>query len=322
MDVNQPLTLYDALVIGGGPAGLSAAGYLARACRSVVVVDCKRPGRSDYAQVNHNYLGFPEGIAAVELSARGREQAVRFGVRFYEAEVARLREVDGVFEAEAPGGLVLHGRAIVLATGVNDRWPEFPGYEEFVGRTMHWCIVCDGFEMQGKRVIVVGNDEETAQTACQMLRFTDKVTILTNDGSLGLPPQIVRHLDERGIRVVVGRIAGARAKERGVFEVVELEGGGEIELDHLFSHQGSDPNSALARSLGVELSGGGYVRVDTEGRTSVAGVYAAGDVTRLFSHQIATAVHEGATAANALNHYLFEKDEEAFRAARGQATGS
>ena len=318
MDVNQPVTLYDALVIGGGPAGLSAAVYLARACRAVAVVDCRRPGRSDYAQVNHNFLGFPEGIAAVELSKRGRKQAERFGVRFYEAEVARLRQTEGLFEAEAPGGLTLHGRSVILATGVNDRWPEFPGYEEFVGRTMHWCIVCDGFEMQGKRVVVIGNDDEAAQTAAQMLRFTDRVTLLTNDGSLGLPPESVRHLDERGIRVVVGRITGARAKERGVFEAILLEGGGEIELDHLFSHQGSEPNSALARSLGVELNQGGYIQVDTEGRTSVPGIYAAGDVTRLFSHQIATAVHEGAAAATALNYDLFLRDEEAFRVGHAQ----
>jgi len=318
MDVNQPVPLDDALVIGGGPAGLSAAVYLGRACRSVAVVDCKRPGRSDYAQVNHNYLGFPEGIAALELSARGREQAERFGARFYEAEVARLWQAEGLFAAEAPGGLILHGRAVVLATGVEDRWPAFPGHEEFVGRTMHWCIVCDGYEMQGQRVVVAGNDEETARTACRLLRFTERVTLLTNDGSLGLRPAIVRHLDDRGIRVVVGRIVGARAKERGVFEAVLLEGGGELELDHLFSHQGAAANSALARALGVELSPGGYIRVDTEGWTSLPGVYAAGDVTRLFAHQIATAVHEGAAAATALNFDLFLKDEEAFRVGHAQ----
>ena len=322
MDVNQPVTLYDALVIGGGPAGLSAAVYLARACRSVAVVDCRRPGRSDYAQVNHNFLGFPKGIAAVDLSKRGREQAERFGVRFYEAEVARLRQTEGLFEAEAPGGLTLHGRSVILATGVNDRWPEFPGYEEFVGRTMHWCIVCDGFEMQGKRVVVIGNDDEAAQTAAQMLRFTDRVTVVTNDGSLGLAPETVERLDEHRIRLLVGRIAGATARdgEKGALATVRLEGGEEIEADHLFSVQGSEPNTALARSLGVRLTGGGYVEVDTEGKTSVPGVYAAGDMTRLFSHQIATAVHEGSAAANALNYYLFEKDEEAFRTARGQPT--
>lgn len=318
VDINRPVDLYDALIIGGGPAGLSAAVYLARACRRVAVADCKRPGRSDYAQVNHNYLGFPDGIAALELSSIGRQQAERFGARFVDVEVARLGQADGVFAAEAPGGTTLHARAVILATGVHDRWPEFPGYHDFVGRTLHWCIVCDGYEMRGQRVVVVGNDDETAQTASQMQRFTDQVTLLTNDGSLGMRPEIVRHLDERGIWIVVGRIVGARSKKRGIFEAIELEGGGEIDLDHLFSHQGADPNVALARALGLDLDAGQYIRADDEGRTSMPGVYAAGDVTRHFAHQISSAVHEGAAAATTLNYDLFLKDEEAFRVSHGQ----
>ncbi len=320
MDVTRPLDLFDALVIGGGPAGLSAAVNLARACRSVAVVDCGRPGRSDWAQTNRNYLGFPDGITAVELSALGRAQAEHYGVRFYDAEVARLVHDDAVFTAEAPGDLTLHGRAVVLATGVNDRWVTFPDYEQYVGRTMHWCIVCDGYEMQGKRVLVVGNDDHAAETAIQLRHFTDQVVMLTNGGSLGLSPEQVSEVDEHGIRLVVGRIAGARARAKGVFEAVLLEGGGEIELDHLFNQQGADPNSALARALGVKLTDQGYIVVDTEAKTSLPGVYAAGDVTRLFSHQVATAVHEGGTAATALNYYLYQKDLEAFRAGRGQTS--
>ncbi len=324
MEMNPSIDLYDAVIVGGGPAGLSAAVYLARWCRSVAVVTCDVPGRSDWPQVNHNYLGFPEGIAAREIVERGRAQAAAYGARFYDAEVAYVSRVDdeGVFKIEAPG-LTLRARAMLLATGVRDCWVEFPGYEEFIGRSIHWCIVCDGYEMQGQRVVVAGNDEHTAEMAVQMLRFTDRVTIVTNSGSLGMPPDVVERLDEHRISLVVGRIVEARARERGALAAVRVEGGGkveEIEVDHLFSVQGSEPNSALARALGVRLSNGGYIEVDTEGKTSVPGVYAAGDVTRLFSHQIATAVHEGGAAANALNYYLFERDEEAFRTARGQAS--
>ena len=129
MDVTQPVDLYDALVVGGGPAGLSAAVNLARACRSVAVVDCGRPGRSDWPQTNRNYLGFADGITALRLGELGREQAERYGARFYEAEIARLtHDPDtALFTAEARGGLALHGRAVLLATGVEDRWVEFPG---------------------------------------------------------------------------------------------------------------------------------------------------------------------------------------------------
>ncbi len=100
---------------------------------------------------------------------------------------------------------------------------------------------------------------------------------------------------------------------------LQLEGGEEISLDHLFSAQGAEPNVALAQSLGVEIDTGGYITADPEGTTAVPGVYAAGDVTRQLAHQIVTAAHEGAAAANALNHRLFVQDEEGFRVGHGQA---
>jgi thioredoxin reductase (NADPH) len=309
VDINRPGDHFDALIIGGGPAGLSAAVYLSRACLSVALLDCKDTGRSDWGQINRNYLGFPEGVSTVELIERGRAQAQRFGTRIFEAEVASLTKRGKLFRASAPD-LTIHGRAVILATGVEDRWATFPGYKEFVGKTMHWCIVCDGYEMQGQRVLVVGNDEEAAEMALQMKVFTKDVAMLTNHGSLGLHPDTVRRLDGQGIQIVVGRIASAQSKEPGHFASVTLEGGEGIELDHLFSSQGAVPNTALARSLGVELSDQGYIKVDTEAHTNIRGVFAAGDVTRLFSHQVTTAVHEGAAAAMALNYFLFTRGDE------------
>lgn len=323
MEINPTVDLYDALIIGGGPAGLSAAVYLARWCRSVAVATCDRPGRADWPQLNHNYLGFPDGVPAQELVARGREQAERYGARFYEVEIAALscQEEDGIFKAEARD-LTLRARGVVLATGVRDRWVEFPGFEAFIGRSLHWCIVCDGYEMRDQTVVIAGNDQHTAEMAIQMLRFTSEVTIVTNSGSLGMSPPTVERLDQHRVRLVVGRIASARAvkNEPGMLAALKLEAGDEVVADHLFSVQGSEPQVALATALSMRLTTDGFIEAGVEGKTSVPGVFAAGDVTRLFAHQIATAVHEGATAANSLNYYLFHKDEEAFRAARGLAT--
>jgi thioredoxin reductase (NADPH) len=300
---------YDAVIIGGGPAGLTAAIYLARSLRSVAVVDCDRPARSDWVQVNHNYLGFPDGISIVDLGKRGRAQAEQYGARFYETEATSISRLDGEFEVTA-GQHKLCGRAVILATGVTDNWVEFPGYEEFIGRSMHWCIVCDGYEMQGQRVLVVGDDEHAAQVAMQMVRFTNDVSLLVRMEAPEMDQRLRQALSARGIRVMSGEIATARAREPGVFAAVVLAGGEEIEVDHLFSEQGARPNVALAESMGIDLTDDGYIRVDTEGRTSMAAIYAAGDVTRLFSHQVVTAAHEGATAATSLAYDLFAAEND------------
>ena len=300
--------MLDALIVGGGPAGLSAAVYLGRACRSTLVFDCPRPGRSDWAQTNHNYLGFPDGVTVDELTDRGRRQAERFGARFSTARVTDLSRDGDHFVARAAGG-TYRGRAVVLATGVADCWPEFPGYEEYIGRSMHWCIVCDGFEMQGKRVLVVGNDDHAAEMSVQLLRFTRDVTLLTNDDEIALSDDSLELLGRHGVEVVADRLVGARPKAPGEFAAVLLASGGEVETDHVFGAQGAEPNSGLAAELGVTLTGNGYIKVDSEAKTNQPGVYAAGDVTRLFSHQIATAVHEGATAAGSLNYALFQQEE-------------
>lgn len=307
---------YDAVIVGGGPAGLSAAISLARACRSVALFESERPGRSDWGQINHNFLGFPDGISIVDLCARGRAQAERFGVRIHDAFVETVAPDEHGFTVTARGR-THHGRGLILATGVTDKWVQFPGYKDYIGKTMHWCITCDGYEMQHQRVLVVGNDAETAELALQMLGFKPKaVTVLTNSRGVGLPLEQIAELRSHGIDLMVDRIVNARSRGQGCFEAVLLEGGGELPLDHLFSAQGAEPNAALALSLGVDLTEDGFIKVDSGAKTSVAGVYAAGDVTSLFSHQVLTAAHEGATAAASLVHALYQQDEDAFQAER------
>jgi thioredoxin reductase (NADPH) len=313
---SPPGDRYDAVIVGGGPAGLSAAIALARARRSVVLLESPRPGRSDWSQLNHNYLGFPDGVSIVDLCARGRAQAERLGVRILDTFADSVtRDEDGF--AVTAAGMTHHGRGLILATGVTDNWVQFPGYEDYIGKTMHWCITCDGYEMRDQRVLVVGNNAETVELALEMLRFDPSaVTVLTNSPRVEVPSAQVEELRAHGIELVVDRIVTVRARTTGCFEAVLLAAGREIPLDHLFSAQGAEPNTVLARSLGVELTESGYIQVDAEARTSVAGVYAAGDVTSLFSHQVLTAAHEGATAAASLVYALYRQDKEALHAER------
>ncbi len=166
---NPSGTSADALVVGGGPGGLSAALYLARYNRSVLVFDTGH-GRSTRHQTNHNYLGFPDGIATVGLRELARRQLARYdNIRFVHHHVTQISgDAEQGFVAGAQGGHAWHGRVVVLATGVLDHFPHFPGWEQYVGRSMFWCITCDGYENRGRDILVVGHTDAAAGEAMQL----------------------------------------------------------------------------------------------------------------------------------------------------------
>jgi thioredoxin reductase (NADPH) len=146
--------IYDSIIIGSGPAGLSASIYLARFNRSVLSID-KEDGRSTYQQVNENYLGFIDGIHATHLRDIGKRQAEKFGAEFIYGEVEDISNKDGTFEIT--GELFAYkSRTLIFATGVKDLFPEIKGIEEYIGKSLFWCITCDGCKTVGKKIIVVG----------------------------------------------------------------------------------------------------------------------------------------------------------------------
>ena len=301
----------DALVIGGGPAGLSAALYLARYNRTVLVFDTGH-GRSTHHQKNRNYLGFPEGIATIGLRELARQQLAPYEqVRFQHHVIGRISgDGDVGFTAVGQGALQWHGRVVVLATGVLDHFPHFPGWESYVGRSMFWCITCDGYENRGRNILVVGHTDAAAGEAMQLHSLTDRIQLLTNSHSDEISPTFRKRLDNANIPVIDDHIHEVEGAD-GMMSAVLTRGGLRIELDSLFSIQGATPETTLARELGVRLAPSGWIDVDTEQKTSVPGVYAAGDVTALHSHQVSAAVHEGAQAASAANYFLYPPELKA-----------
>ncbi|HEX6292300.1 MAG TPA: NAD(P)/FAD-dependent oxidoreductase [Herpetosiphonaceae bacterium] len=294
---------YEALVIGGGPAGLSAALYLARFDRTVALFDTGR-GRSSWHQINHNYLGFPGGVPARKLRELGRQQLAEYEqVTVLEHKIEQLERKNGSFIAYSQAG-EWHGKTVIICTGVVDRYPHFDGWEEYVGRSMFWCITCDGYGCHDARVVVVGNANQAASEALQLQRFTHKLTVLTDSHDCSIDEKFQRRLEQAGIPLVHDKIEAAIGQD-GMFEALCTQKGQRIELDQLFCQHGATPQTKLAEGVGVLLSREGYICVDSEQKTNVAGVYAAGDVTRLHSHQITTAVHEGGMAACAANYYLY-----------------
>ncbi|GAA2605076.1 MULTISPECIES: NAD(P)/FAD-dependent oxidoreductase [Streptomyces] len=294
----------DVAVVGGGPAGLSAALQLARYGRRVLVLDTGQ-GRSTHHQTNRNYLGFPDGVATTELRDLGRRQLahyphVRFAAHRATGVVGDARRG---FTVQAQGH-VWWARAVVLATGVLDHFPHFPDWQDYVGRSMFWCIACDGYESRGRRILVVGHTDAAAGEAMQLHSLTRQVRLLTNSRRDDISTRFRRRLAAAGVPIVHDRIETAEGTG-GRLSAIVTRGGERLPLDALFSIQGATPETALARGLGVRLNAHGYVEVDTEQHTSVPGVYAAGDITAPHSHQVSAAVQEGAQAASAANYFLY-----------------
>jgi len=301
---------FEVLVVGGGPAGLSAALYLARYDRRVAVFDAGH-GRSTWHQINHNYLGFPGGVSTRTLRELARRQLADYPqVMMLEHKVDSLRGEDECFVASGQAG-AWRAPAVILCMGVVDHYPHFEGWREYVGRSMFWCLVCDGYDSRGKRIVATGNTDEAALEALQLCRFTNQLTLLTDSHDYRLSSGVERRLARAGIPIIHDKIERAIGRD-GYFEALVTQGaGGEtrrIELDHLFSKQGATPQTALAAEVGIDLNEDGYMVTDEEQKTNVPGVFAAGDATRLHAHQVTTAVHEGGQAASAANYYLYPEE--------------
>lgn len=298
---------YDCAIVGGGPAGLSAAIYVARYNRTALVVDFGE-GRSTSHETNENYLGFPDGVTARDLRELGQKQASRFGVRFLESKVDQI-DRDGDEFLLLCDEREVRARTVILATGVVDIFPDFPDVEGYVGKSLFWCITCDGYKARGKRVAVVGKDDEAATTCMQFLNFTDRLTFITNCTQDGckLTSKGRGRLERAGIPIFESPIADVNGAD-GVLRAIRLEDGQCVETDMMFNQQGCRPNSQLAASLGAETEEE-YIKVDEEQRTNIPRLFAAGDVTKMLSHQIVTAAHEGATAGETANYELYRPEQ-------------
>ncbi len=296
---------YDLIVVGGGPAGLSAAIYAGRALRSVLVID-KGKGRWSHGQVNENYLGFPKGISARKLRENGKKQAEKFGAEFTEDEIVSVKKIKTGFSFKGNNGSY-KGRAVILCAGVKDHFPAFIGSERYIGRSLYWCLLCDGYKTQGKRVAVIGFDDEAVATCLRLKTYTNDLVFLTNCAETGDKISDLKRkaLKKAKIKIEWGSIEKVIGK-KGQVEQICLDNGICVKADVIFSRQGYFPNVELAQQLGVILEGKGYIKTDINKRTNVPFVYAAGDLTSETAHQIVTAAYEGSTAAIAADHDLRE----------------
>lgn len=269
--------VYDAIVVGGGPAGLSAAGWLGRYRRRVVVLDGGEH-RNRWVEHSHGYLS-RDGADPKELLRLAREQVAAYPtveLRSGRASSAR-RSDDGTFVVDSAAG-PLQARRIVLATGVRDAFPEVERFFDHYGADVFHCPTCDGYEAQGCEVVAFGWSSDVAGFALTLLEWAASVTVVT-DGSRFEGDETCRQALERHAVDVLEDDAVELLGARGDLRGVRLRGGAVLPCQLAFFSIAHHPRTDLAVEIGCALTEEGCVEVDREGLTTVAGVYAAGDVT-------------------------------------------
>lgn len=293
--------MFDCLIIGGGPAGLTAAIYAARFHLSVQVVDA---GDSRAAQIplTRNHAGFPEGISGVALLERMREQAVLFGTELTTGRVTALRrDPDGFFATLADREI--SARSVLLATGVTNRRPLMDkGLHDAAVRQgrLRYCPVCDGFEVTDQVVAVVGRGPRAAREAEFLRSYTAKVSLIGLTGEDGLDEAMRARLNAIGVKHFAGPAYDFRLENDGLGLTCAA---GRLNFDAVYPSLGSDVHSSLARALGAAVTNDGCVEVDAHQRTRVPGLYAAGDVV-LGLDQISHAMGQAGVAATTLRNDL------------------
>ena len=299
--------IYDAIIIGGGPAGLTCAIFLARYRRPVLVVDEGRP-RNSASHGVHVFIG-QHGILPGDLLERGRAEARECGAELCDGRVTKIERVGDVFDVTTTARGVLQARRVVLAYGVRDTLPDIPEIESFYGSTVHHCPDCDGYESRDQRIGVVGWGKKVAGLALELLQWSDDIVVFTH----GHPREwdedqhsklLAEQIDVKDEKIV------ALVGDDGALQAAVLSTGERVPVQRLFFTIGVERSCTLAEDLGCEVDPDRpNIVVDEQRMTTVEGVWAVGDLTE--GPQLAVcAAADGAVAAIAINKSLMEPSRQ------------
>ena len=277
MSVTPDADEWDAVVIGGGPAGLSAATWLGRYRRRTLVVDAGEQ-RNRVVEHTHGYLTRDGASPHAILTTAATGVDAYSCVERRQAEVLSVDGSEGSFVVSLSGGGRVEAKRVVLATGVVDAVPDVDGFDDHYGADVFHCPSCDGFEAAGCDVVVLGWSAHVAGFALELLDWAASVTVVTDGRRFEGDDKHHRALADHGIELLEDD-AIALVGRRGDLRQVQLRSGRRLDCQMAFFSLGHQPRTPLAEKLGCERTADGYLRVDEHGKTSVTGVYAAGDVT-------------------------------------------
>jgi len=302
VDVAMTSMRYDVVIVGGGAAGLSAALVLGRARRGVAVVDAGSPRNAPAAHMQ-GFLS-RDGMPPAELLAAGRAEVRGYGVELIED---RVIGIEAGFAVRLAGGRVLEARRILVAVGVRDELPEIPGVRERWGRDLLHCPYCHGWEVRDQPLGVLGTRPDAVQHALLVRQWSDDVVFFAH--TLDLRPDDLARLEARGVQVAPGTVARL-VIDADRLTGVELHDGRLIPRSAVFIRPVNVPHAdGLLAGLGCDVDHAGFAVVDTTGRTSTPGVWAAGNVVDP-RFQVITSAGAGSAAAIAINADLVEDDVE------------
>jgi len=308
-------TLYDVVIIGGGPAGMTAGLYAGRANLKVAMIERGMPGGQ--AAVTHLIENYPgvESIGGPDLSMIMYKQAETFGVEMITSEVEEIHDADGKIKRIITSRGEIRTKTIILAPGAQPRLLGAPGEEELRGRGVSYCATCDGAFFRGKELVVVGGGDSAVEEGIYLTRHASKVTIIHRRDQF----RAQKILQDRAFAndkvsvlwdTVVEEIAGEGKVQKVKIKNVKTGETGEYSTDGVFIYVGMEPNTKFLKDLPI-LNEGGYILTNAKMETAVPGIFAAGDVRETVLRQVVTATSDGAVAAFYAGHYveLWEEDQ-------------
>ncbi len=296
---------YDVAVVGGGPAGLTGALWLARYLHKVVLIDSGDPRNWETRGVN-GFLG-ESGIQPSQLRGYGRAECEKYGVELVDDTVEEATNRNGdLFSLELKGGRCIDARRVLLAIGIRDVWPDIEGLDRCYGETVHVCPDCDGYESRDRKVVIVGTSRKAVGMALALTTWTDQIVICTNGEPCEITDDQCAQLAKLNIPICEAKIR--RLASNGTeIRAVELEDDMQLDCDSLFFAIGQYPADDLGAQLKCERDEFGLIVVDDRYHTSVKNVYAAGDIVPGPQLAIAAA-SDGAIAALAIHHSLIPEE--------------